>query len=205
MSKLSCNIVRDLLPLYVDGVLEKESIEEIKEHLQTCAECRELFETMKSDVIPTAKEAPTIQIPELKNLLKRIKMQNLIIAGIVIVILVLFFAPLWKIPTEEVVWTRVSIEAQENIWEPGKPATDYLMVDYEYDLYSGMHMNFYEKDEGLYITGHYSLFSILMNWGQEHTTSGGYGQPIKNADDIKAIYFNGEEIWNFERDGIKKD
>ena len=47
MSK-QCEIVQDLLPLYVDGACSEASAEMIKEHLETCADCRAIYEQMLS-------------------------------------------------------------------------------------------------------------------------------------------------------------
>lgn len=47
MSK-QCEIVQDLLPLYVDGACSEASAEMIKEHLETCADCRAVYEQMCS-------------------------------------------------------------------------------------------------------------------------------------------------------------
>lgn len=46
----NCNIVNDLLPLYVDGLLSQESIEFVKEHLSTCKSCLKDYEGMKINV-----------------------------------------------------------------------------------------------------------------------------------------------------------
>ncbi len=40
MSKTNCNIVRDVLPLYLDGEASKETSEMVEEHLAECEECR---------------------------------------------------------------------------------------------------------------------------------------------------------------------
>lgn len=45
-----CNIVRDLLPSYIDNLCSKESIFFIEEHMNSCKECREVLESMKNDV-----------------------------------------------------------------------------------------------------------------------------------------------------------
>lgn len=37
---LSCKVIEDLLPLYVDGVCSKESAEAVEAHLSQCAACR---------------------------------------------------------------------------------------------------------------------------------------------------------------------
>ena len=40
--KNECSIVRDLLPLYAEGMLSEDSAAFVKEHLDTCKECRAL-------------------------------------------------------------------------------------------------------------------------------------------------------------------
>lgn len=40
---LSCEIVMDLLPLYIDGLASQESGAEIKEHLRSCPQCRKYY------------------------------------------------------------------------------------------------------------------------------------------------------------------
>ena len=47
MSKL-CEIVQDLLPLYVDGACSEASAEMVQEHLEICADCREIYAQMCS-------------------------------------------------------------------------------------------------------------------------------------------------------------
>lgn len=44
--KLSCEIVRDILPLYIDGICSKESAESVEAHLKDCEGCRSCFERM---------------------------------------------------------------------------------------------------------------------------------------------------------------
>ena len=41
MADISCKVIEDLLPLYVDGVVSVETAELIREHLKTCSDCRE--------------------------------------------------------------------------------------------------------------------------------------------------------------------
>ncbi|MEE6452729.1 zf-HC2 domain-containing protein [Gottfriedia acidiceleris] len=45
-----CNIVRDLLPSYIDNICSKESNQFIEEHLTTCLTCGKILDTMKSDI-----------------------------------------------------------------------------------------------------------------------------------------------------------
>ena len=40
MSKKSCELIKDLLPLYVDDVCSEESRKMVTEHLASCGNCR---------------------------------------------------------------------------------------------------------------------------------------------------------------------
>lgn len=44
-----CEIVQDLLPLYVDGACSEASAAMIKEHLERCPECQEIYEKLCSN------------------------------------------------------------------------------------------------------------------------------------------------------------
>lgn len=47
---MKCEIIRDLLPSYVDGLTSRESDREIEAHLKDCRDCREYMEEMKREV-----------------------------------------------------------------------------------------------------------------------------------------------------------
>ncbi|MBQ3073368.1 MAG: zf-HC2 domain-containing protein [Ruminococcus sp.] len=44
---MECNIIRDLIPLYIDECCSTESADMVKEHIGSCKECKELYEDMK--------------------------------------------------------------------------------------------------------------------------------------------------------------
>ena len=50
---MNCEIIKDLIPLYIDGCCSKESERAVEEHLSDCSECKKLFEEMKepTDII----------------------------------------------------------------------------------------------------------------------------------------------------------
>ncbi|MCY7782876.1 MULTISPECIES: anti-sigma factor family protein [unclassified Bacillus (in: firmicutes)] len=43
---MTCFLVRDLLPLYLEGDCRKETEHIIEEHLKSCSSCREMFDMM---------------------------------------------------------------------------------------------------------------------------------------------------------------
>lgn len=48
--KMNCNIIKDLLPLYVDGCCCEESAKAIEEHIKNCEECRKYLESIKKPI-----------------------------------------------------------------------------------------------------------------------------------------------------------
>jgi predicted anti-sigma-YlaC factor YlaD len=93
--KVSCEIVKDLLPLYIDNICSKESSLLIEEHLKECDDCRRDMENMK-------KELPVEVIVENLEEAKRIKkirerwykdmLKYLVYGAVGMLILILFVA-----------------------------------------------------------------------------------------------------------------
>ena len=50
MSKFECKLTEDLLPVYIDGKAGRETEKFIKEHLNNCLQCRELYNAMIKDI-----------------------------------------------------------------------------------------------------------------------------------------------------------
>lgn len=58
---MNCDIIKDLLPLYIDECCSEESEKVVEEHINYCNECKKLFEDMKStsDIAPVSKAPKT--------------------------------------------------------------------------------------------------------------------------------------------------
>ncbi len=91
--KYPCNVIRDLLPLYVDEVCSIESRKMIEEHLKECSECKAYMESMSDDV---PKENKIIRVdPEnenrkassLRNIKKKIQRKQIFTAVITALII----------------------------------------------------------------------------------------------------------------------
>lgn len=62
MREINCNIIKDILPLYVDGVVSDDTKEMVEEHLEHCEECKKEVGLMKQELyIPAEKEASIIK------------------------------------------------------------------------------------------------------------------------------------------------
>ncbi len=55
MSKKSCELIKDLLPLYADDVCSEESRKMVTEHLASCGNCRDELNKMKKELNITEK------------------------------------------------------------------------------------------------------------------------------------------------------
>lgn len=46
--KIPCEVIRDLLPSYVDGLTSETTDGLIEEHLENCAPCKKVLEAMQT-------------------------------------------------------------------------------------------------------------------------------------------------------------
>ena len=92
--KWSCNIIRDLMPLYIDGVCSEESKKIIEEHLEECEECRVYFSSMNEEnkiIEHLSEEKESQKISSFKAVKKRI-LRKQIISGIIAILIVVLIS-----------------------------------------------------------------------------------------------------------------
>ena len=82
---MKCAIIKDLLPVYCDGLASDETKEEVEKHLAECDECRNICKSMKEAV-------PEIQKPDIKPM-KKIK--NLLRLRTFLLLIVVLGIALW--------------------------------------------------------------------------------------------------------------
>ena len=41
--RITCDVIQDLMPSYVDGILSEDSQALVKEHMEACKECRKML------------------------------------------------------------------------------------------------------------------------------------------------------------------
>lgn len=54
--KVSCSVIKDLMPLSIEELASEDSIQLIKEHINSCEQCKEELEKMKKGQIPTTEK-----------------------------------------------------------------------------------------------------------------------------------------------------
>lgn len=83
---MKCNLVRDLLPLYLEELCEEETQKQIKDHLDGCEECRQLWKDMGSPVERMIEEVENevVSIEPMKKYQKKIKRKNRMLVLVVV-------------------------------------------------------------------------------------------------------------------------
>lgn len=91
---MKCEIIRDLLPSYIEKLTSPHSNEEIEKHLQSCDECRSYYNEMTKS---TDLFLPVIDKEEVKklNFLKKVKSKNkktiILSISIVLILIAAYF------------------------------------------------------------------------------------------------------------------
>lgn len=89
--KLDCHIVKDLLPLYAEGLTSAESAEDIRAHLAECPACqKELSELQNAEIpAPFAGQMPK-SAPSFKRIMGRLRRELHTVFCVAIVFFLLF-------------------------------------------------------------------------------------------------------------------
>ena len=75
MDKISCNVIQDILPLYVDNMACDDTRLLVEEHLQRCENCSRYYEELQEELLlpvePEIKERDAEEIRRFKRYLMR--------------------------------------------------------------------------------------------------------------------------------------
>ena len=163
MSKKNCEMIRDLLPLYADGVCSEVSKKAVSEHLAECRECAAELEKMNRKVSIEADK----DISAIKKIKKRIRLVKVAAATAAILLAAagLFAGFIW--------------------------ATTDCSMDYEkYNIAEDVHVE--EDTEGnlwLCMKGNASAFSCFVYPTISDTDGGHMGYPSQSFNKEKKTGF----------------
>ena len=95
--KVSCDIIRDLLPLYAENMVSQASRDMVDEHLRGCDECaKQLGILKKAQAIPVETDAPGLK--KIRKAIVRRRVLAVTMAVMLVITLVLGAALLWEAP-----------------------------------------------------------------------------------------------------------
>lgn len=93
--KISCNIIEDLLPLYVDDIVSEDSRQLVEEHLRECPACRKMQEEMqKENRLASAGKGSnssrtnTTEAEPLRKIRRRIRKKRIVFVLLAVILVV---------------------------------------------------------------------------------------------------------------------
>ena len=147
-----CSMIEDLLPLYVENLVNEETKKQIEEHLKQCNKCSALLKTMQQNEVFNLQksEEPNTEIREkeikcIKNIKKKITFK-IIISIVITCIVCLIAISLWNtyriIQDEDGNWIIYNFNTG-NI----KQGKDYTHILMEYTSYKENLKNILDEEQ----------------------------------------------------------
>lgn len=95
--KYPCNVIQDLLPLYLDGVCSEESKTIVEQHLSECPACKDYYAAMREDseiiITPPNADREIQKAASFQSVKKKLfRKQILIVAASLVLLAVIAFA-----------------------------------------------------------------------------------------------------------------
>ena len=124
---INCELINDLLPLYVDDVISDEGKKLVEEHIASCDKCAKTVENMKTSItIPIDKDASNIMA---------LKKKYTMSIWFRVVIIAMVILALWGVISYTVMsrWTEVFPKAA---LEDIKDCTEIVIIGDKYYLHT---------------------------------------------------------------------
>lgn len=203
MSKLTCPIVRDLLPLYIDQVVSPETAQAVEDHLGDCPDCRREYESLTAD-LPVPLPEGTDTSRQFGDMMKKTKRREtlravlsvvLVAATLVGTFFVIFQCPLQVVDNQGVTIYRVfRYEA--------KDGQERFHILFSRPFYSGLSGLDYEfKQEGDKDILQLNMKRNPFKDPTGETWEWNYDIPSAEWADITEVRLGDEVLWTEEANG----
>lgn len=185
MNKISCNIIGDLLPLYVDGAVSEDTKKLVEEHLAECEECKKAAEDMgKELVLPvheTVRAAETSFLQKMKKTWQKRRIRTAVIsvavtAGVILGSYMALTIPQWIIPYKPVDFSVAVEDGMVCVYYTGKGR---INCSYGYDGEDEFFLYFTQSPWSAYVE------PLLEDAEQEEP----YRYQIDSVDRIAKVYY----------------
>lgn len=199
--KDSCNIIRDLLPLYMDEVCSEDSKEIIEEHLNHCSDCQSYYHCMTEEAealtVPYDANQEYQKASSLRAVKRKVLHKQIFITFIVLVLLIsVMFAGMQGLKHASKV-----VMFQDNI---AVSMVDGSLVG---RLYGSEHTNVKIKRVSMLENGKQVDYLLYMlqdtKWNDMITSDNVFSEYVlcpkeKSADEIDFVYYYTGEYTGLE-------
>lgn len=176
--KVTCHVIKDMLPLYVENMLSDDSCMIVEEHLEQCQECKMYLEEMRTfSKLPV--DTNTSPFLKIKSTLRKKKMLtaifSMMFSMIVLVITMAYLTAPEYIPFSE---------GSVTINEIGNGA---VLVEFE-DTVSGYDINRYPTDDNTGYVYHITTWNSL--WNRVIQKSSAHNTVLNpNGEEVVSVYY----------------
>lgn len=178
---MKCEIIRDLLPSYVDELTSNESNIEIEEHIKTCTTCKNELDKMKENISMELVKINKEEIKPLKKLNKRV-LKSVIITILVVITLLgsyfYFFGFGWKVNSNDL---KVTYYKKDDV------------IYFDFELMNGRVLNAWIDDKESYAISFTESFNSILDDRGVHPNEYSYRIHYKNEKG-KVIKFKNEDV-----------
>lgn len=183
MNRMSCNVIQDLMPLYIENMCSAESRELVETHIAECEKCRQLFSDYTDDTIVKEVRQPEKEEQAFQQILhkveykvmKRVTVIAAVVISFVIAIGIISFAPLLHASYEDAGLNVIVSEINDTVY------IDTSMVRLKCDV----------DENTIVLNGKYSLVEKQSNKNSGQTYR--YSESLKNGKINKVIFRNPDE------------
>ena len=185
MNKISCNVIGDLLPLYVDGAVSEDTKKLVEEHLAECADCKKAAEDMRKELVlpvhETVRAAETSFLQKMKKTWQKRRIRAAVIsvavtAGVILGSYMALTIPQWIIPYKPVDFSVAVEDGMVCVYYTGKGR---INCSYGYDGEDEFFLYFTQSPWSAYVE------PLLEDAEQEEP----YRYQIDSVDRIAKVYY----------------
>ena len=185
MNKISCNIIGDLLPLYVDGAVSEDTKKLVEEHLAECADCKKAAEDMRKELVlpvhETVRAEETSFLQKMKKTWQKRRIRTAVIsvavtAGVILGSYMALTIPQWIIPYKPVDFSVAVEDGMVCVYYTGKGR---INCSYGYDGEDEFFLYFTQSPWSAYVE------PLLEDAEQEEP----YRYQIDSVDRIAKVYY----------------
>ena len=173
--KISCNVIKDILPLYVEDLASEESRSVVEQHISSCDKCKKELEDMQSTDIPPM-DTDIKPLKKARDKMKRKEYQTIIFTTAITLVIVMAIMSFLTAPDYLNDLTTVSI--LEN--------SDGTVLAYFDERVSGYDINKHYENGG-YV---YDITTWNSIWSRSFTKSE-LNSTVLNAggENVASVYY----------------
>lgn len=176
--KVTCDVIRDILPLYVEDMASSDSSAIVEEHINQCAKCKEQLDEMKAYSKPPMDTNITPML-KIKSILHREKLQA-IIFSIMFTVLVCFVTIAYLTAPEYIPYSEGTVSLIER--------DNGLVLAVFGDQVSGYDISIYPADDSTGYVYHITAWDSIWN-RNTNKAHGTYAVLNPNSERVESVYY----------------